>query len=36
MLPWQIAAIVADVILAAGFIALEVRIINAYKKKRES
>jgi len=36
MLPWQIAAIVADVILAAGFIALEVRIINVYKKKRES
>jgi len=36
MLPWQIAAIVADVILAAGFIALEVRIINAYRKKRES
>ncbi len=36
MLPWQIAAIVADVILAAGLIALEVRIINVYKKKRES
>lgn len=36
MLPWQIAAIVADVILAAGFIALEVKIINVYKKKRES
>ncbi|WP_313257807.1 glycoside hydrolase family 3 N-terminal domain-containing protein [Lacrimispora sp.] len=36
LLPWQIAAIVADVILAAGFMALEVRIINVYKKKRES
>ena len=36
LLNWQIAAIVADVILAAGFVALELRIFNQYKKKRES
>lgn len=35
LLPWQIAAIGADVILAAGFVFLEIRILNAYKKKRE-
>lgn len=36
LLNWQIAAIVVDVILAAGFVALELRIFNQYKKKRES
>ncbi|GLC78217.1 glycoside hydrolase family 3 C-terminal domain-containing protein [Lacrimispora brassicae] len=35
LLPWQIAAIGLDVILAAGFVVLEIRILNAYKKKRE-
>ncbi len=36
LLPWQIAAIVTDVILAAGFVVLEVRIMQLYKKKQES
>ncbi len=35
LLPWQMGAIALDVILAAGFIALELRIFNVYKKKRE-
>ena len=35
LLPWQMAAIALDVILAAGFVVLEVRILNVYKKKRE-
>ncbi|WP_077612649.1 glycoside hydrolase family 3 N-terminal domain-containing protein [Clostridium sp. Marseille-P2415] len=35
LLAWQVTAIVIDVVLAAGFIALEVRIMNVYKKKRE-
>lgn len=35
LLPWQLAAIGADVLLAAGFAALEVRIIKRYKKKLE-
>lgn len=35
LLPWQIAAIAADVILAVGFIIMEVRIMKVYKKKRE-
>lgn len=36
LLNWQIAAIIVDVVLAAGFVALELRIINQFKKKRES
>ncbi len=36
LLNWQIAAIILDVALAAGFVVLELRIINQYKKKRES
>lgn len=36
LLNWQIAAILVDVVLAAGFVVLELRMINQYKKKRES
>lgn len=32
-LMWQIAAIIIDVILAAGFLLLEVRIIKSYRKR---
>ena len=33
LLMWQIAAIIIDVVLAAGFILLEIRIIKGYKKR---
>jgi beta-glucosidase len=35
LLMWQIAAIIIDVILAAGIIILELRIIKNYKKRLE-
>lgn len=35
LLMWQIAAIIIDVILAAGIIILEIRIIKSYKKRLE-
>ncbi len=35
LLNWQIAAIVIDLVLAAGFVALQFRIINVYRRKRQ-